>query len=111
MKKLSAQYLSVSIGDRKEAQMIKNKNGIFLRIKNNDKLILDISFEDLYDMIRATLIKEYKTHTKDAGLLRRFISMTLGEYNLDTILKYLKKNNKIDHLSIKEHVEKIIKIE
>jgi len=90
---LTDKYISRTLTSKNHAQMLKcnSTNQIILRIKSNEKFCMDIPFEYLYDMLMQTARKEHNIYTESPGLLRRIMTMIVGESHLDEILDTINK--------------------
>lgn len=93
MEKLTNKYRTIRKTGQSSAQMIKDKpnSQIVLRIKDNGKLIMDIPFEYLYDMLLDVARKKNNLDIKDPGLLIRLMTMRAGESHTNEILAHIKK--------------------
>jgi len=93
MEKITGKIITRRKSGMCSAQMIKDKsnNQIVLRIKDNKRLIMDIPFEYLYDMLIQTARKENTSYIKNSGLVRRLMTMIAGEAHTDEILDHISK--------------------
>ena len=91
--KITTEFISKIGINRSTAQMIKYKSDrkIVLRVKYNDELTIEFSYEEIYDMLMVVARDKNNLHPQNFGQLRRMMTMIAGESHTDEILDYISK--------------------